>query len=454
MKFTDEIAEEIKAAAGKTGLARVTPDRRILHAAPVTNEGAALILKIATRERIVVRTRLFPYGAEESAQFHYRVIQLDLSRLAGVIEYSPEDFTIHVRAGTPLRAIQEAAAAASQWLPVDPPADNALSIGEVIAKNEAGPRRTGYGPIRDHLLGAVIATPNGNILKTGGAVVKSATGYDLHRLQAGALESLAVGLEYILRLRAKPEAAATIAVECQDRGTAIEKALRVRDLIDHPAALFIISDLVGPTRVVVRYEGSQAAVDVATERARPVLGPNRVEPAEGDKLLMAARDGGLEPGFRTPGRSPITLRIGSRPSRIQLALHAVTLVMEKVHKPVAACIHPSIGVADLWIPKPENADPRQILNEARAELMKLGGGFARLRRPFETHGGEPQPSWPDSAAYAVMARLKQSSDPLQILNPGVLPFPAPADAFAPDVPPPEQAPAARPSGASAQPAGH
>lgn len=451
MKFTPELVEEAKSAAGKGALVRVTPDRRVLHVAPVEPVNVAEILKIASREKIVIRTRLFPFGAEELAQFQYRVLQLDLTKLSGIIEHSPADFTVRVRAGTSLRALQESVGAAGQWLPVDPPAENALTIGEVVAKNESGPRRTGHGTIRDHLIGATVALLDGTIIKTGGAIVKSATGYDLHRFQVGALESVAVGLEYILRLRAKPEAAATVVVECQDRGTAIDRALRVRDLADQPVALFVISDLKNATRVVVRYEGTQAAVDVACERARPVLGPGRVDPLEGEKLLAEAREAGLEPGFRTAGRSPLTLRIGSRPSRMVRALHAATIILEKSCKPVPVCVHPAIGMADLWIPRPEGADVRAILQEVRAEMLHMGGGWARLRRPFEAFGAEGVNAI-DAPALAIMARIKNAADPHHLLNPGILPFPANAADFTPDVPAPE--PAAAPAAAAAPRAAH
>lgn len=441
MKFTTELVEEAKQIAGKGALVRVTPDRRILHVQPASPEAAAEILKLSSREKIVVKTRLFPFGAEELAQFEYRILRLDLTKLSGIIEHSPEDFVVKVHAGTNFATLQNALAAAGQWLPIDPPGENALTVGEVVAKNEFGPRRTGYGTIRDYLIGATIVTPSGTLLKTGGPVVKSATGYDLHRLQIGALESLAVGLNFTFRLRAKPAAAATIVIESEDRGTAIEKALRTRDLPDAPAALFILSNLEQPTRLVVRYEGSAAAVDVAVERARPVLGPNRVEPSVGEKLLFDAREAGLEPGFRTSGRPPLTLRIGCRPSRMLLSLHTATLLLEKYHKTVAACAHPSLATADLWIPRPDGVDPRMILNEARAELTKIGGGSVRLRRPFEAHGGDADPSV-DAVSLTIMERLKNLADPHHLLNPGILPFPARAADFAPDVPLPEPAPAA------------
>lgn len=433
MKFSPEQVEEAKQIAGRGGQVRLTPDRRILHVAPVTADGAAQMLRMGTRDRTVVQTRIFPFGAGEQETSPWRLIQLDMTRVHGIVEHRTGDFVMTARAGTPLRVIQEAASAAGQWLPVDPPADSAMTIGEIIAKNEFGPRRTGYGTIREHLLGATICKMDGTTLRTGGAFVKAATGYDLHKLQIGALESLAVGLEFTFRLRAKPSAAATVVAPCEDRGTAIEKALRIRELPDAPAALFVLGLPGEPVRIVIRYEGSEAAVNVAVERLRPVAGPNRVDPFEGEKILTIGREAGLDPGFRTAGRGPVAIRLGSRPSRMVLTVHTATSILERFHTPVSICVHPGSGLADVWIPRPKDVDPKWILQEIRAALHKAEAGNARLRRPMETFGGAltaelQQPS------LAIMAAIKRSFDPYHLLNPGILPFPHDTAAFAPDIP--------------------
>jgi glycolate oxidase FAD binding subunit len=446
VKFTTELVEEFKAVATKTGQLRVRPDGQILEVAPATREGVAELLRIANRERIVVRTRLFPFGAEELPPVHYRTVHLDLSKLEGIVQYSPADFVMTVQAGTKLKAIQDAAAASGQWLPIDPPAETAMTIGEIVAKNEFGPRRTGYGTIRDHLLGATWATPDGTLRKTGGLVVKAATGYDLHKLQIGALESLGVGIEFIVRLRAKPAAQATVVAECSARGDAIEKALRVRDLPDAPAALFVLSNLLtkpgSAPLLAVRYEGIEGAVDVAAARCAPAMGSHRLDAAESEKLLAEAREAGLDPGFRSTGRHPLTVRLACRPSKLLITIHVLTVALERYRHPVSICAHPATGIADLWIPHTDDLDPRSVLDDLRGALVRAGGGHLRLRRPFEVFGGTLPESIAPDPALVVMQRLKDMADPHHLLNPGILPFPSRAHEFTPDVPPPDPVQAA------------
>ncbi|MFN0205669.1 MAG: FAD-binding oxidoreductase [Planctomycetota bacterium] len=452
MKFTTALIDELKAIAGKSGLVRVTPDSRIVEIAPTTEDGVAQTLKLASRERIVVRTRIFPFGAEESPPNAYRTIQLGVSKIEGIVNHSVSDFVVTVRTGTKLKALQEALAPSGQWLPVDPPAESSMTIGEVIAKNEFGPRRTGYGSIRDYLLGARIVTPAGTIIKTGGAVVKAATGYDFHKLQIGALETLGVGLEFTLRLRARPAANVTVISQCASRGDAVEKALRVRDLIDSPAALFVISNLItkndAAATLAVRYEGAEGAVDLAATRLAPVMGSARPDALEAEKLLMEAREAGLDPGFRTGGRAPISLRLSCRPSKMLVTIHTMAVALERYNFPVSLCAHPALGIADLWIPFKDGVDPRAVLLDARDTAARAGSGIVKLRRPFEIFGGEPAENATKTPALIVMERLKNEFDPHHLLNPGLLPFPSRAGEFEPDVP------VAEPAAPPAAPAKH
>src|SRR5205807_9918075 len=79
--------------------------------------------------------------------------RVDLSAFHGVLEYHPEDMTITVQAGTKLSLVQETLAQKGQWLPIDPPQQDKLTIDELLNRNPSGPRRFGYGTIREHLIG-------------------------------------------------------------------------------------------------------------------------------------------------------------------------------------------------------------------------------------------------------------------------------------------------------------
>ena len=77
------------------------------------------------------------------------VTGFDLRRMARVLEYTPEDMTVTVEAGITLAALQQKLSERGQWVPVDPPHADTLTVGALLAQNSSGPRRCGYGTIRD-----------------------------------------------------------------------------------------------------------------------------------------------------------------------------------------------------------------------------------------------------------------------------------------------------------------
>jgi len=77
-----------------------------------------------------------------------------------------------------LEAVQHAAAAAGQFLPVD--ADGTLTVRELLQRRDGGPLEAQYGRLRDRVLAAGI-----DGLSLGSEAVKDVAGYDLRRLLLG-----------------------------------------------------------------------------------------------------------------------------------------------------------------------------------------------------------------------------------------------------------------------------
>ena len=70
--------------------------------------------------------------------------------------------------------------------------DSPAPMGSVVATGTAGPLRTGFGALREHVLGATLATGAGRIVRAGGRVVKNVAGYDLAKLATGSFGSFGV----------------------------------------------------------------------------------------------------------------------------------------------------------------------------------------------------------------------------------------------------------------------
>jgi glycolate oxidase FAD binding subunit len=142
-------------------------------------------------------------------------IALDLTKLNQVIDYPSRDMTITVQAGITFAKLQETLAKENQWLPLDVPDPERMTLGGLIACNVSGPRRYGYGTLRDYLIGITFVSDDGVEVKGGGRVVKNVAGYDLMKLHIGALGTLGIITQVTLKVLPKPEAKAGVRFDCE-----------------------------------------------------------------------------------------------------------------------------------------------------------------------------------------------------------------------------------------------
>lgn len=147
-------------------------------------------------------------------------VAIDTTALAGVIDYPARDMTVTVQAGVTVEELNRALAAENQWLPIDVPLPGRATLGGAVATNASGPRRFGYGTLRDYVIGISFVTDDGVEVKGGGRVVKNVAGYDFMKLQTGALGTLGVVTQVTLKVKPRPEAAAAVAFGCPVNGLA------------------------------------------------------------------------------------------------------------------------------------------------------------------------------------------------------------------------------------------
>lgn len=131
---------------------------------------------------------------------------LDIAEHQGVIDYEPDELMLRVRAGTPIAELETLLAAENQRFAADIPQPAAHStIGGAIACGWDGPARPAGLSLRDSLLGCRMLNGRGKLVSFGGQVMKNVAGYDLTRLQAGALGTLGMLLDLSLRLLPRSE---------------------------------------------------------------------------------------------------------------------------------------------------------------------------------------------------------------------------------------------------------
>ncbi|TBW49246.1 glycolate oxidase subunit GlcE [Marinobacter halodurans] len=136
---------------------------------------------------------------------------LNLSEHTGIVDYQPVELVLTVRAGTPLKEIDAALAEHNQCLSFEPPHFSARStIGGTLACNQSGPGRPWTYSVRDQVLGLRLINGRAEHLHFGGQVMKNVAGYDVSRLQAGAMGCLGVITEISLKVMPRPASSLTL----------------------------------------------------------------------------------------------------------------------------------------------------------------------------------------------------------------------------------------------------
>ena len=125
---------------------------------------------------------------------------------AGVWEHEPSEMTVRCGAATSAGELSAHLAQTGQMIPLDP-ADDAATVGGVLACGFSGHRRLRYGHVRDLVLQTRHVDAAGKVVTAGGPTVKNVSGYDLPRLLVGSLGTLGLLAEVILRTLPVPPAA-------------------------------------------------------------------------------------------------------------------------------------------------------------------------------------------------------------------------------------------------------
>ena len=145
---------------------------------------------------------------------------LDLSEYSGIVKYEPDELYIKVKSGTTIREINDTLDKFGQQLAFEPNnfgylfngGDNPGTIGGIISTNFSGSRRFKVGSARDHVLGIRVINGRGEIIKSGGTVVKNVTGYDLSKIITGSYGTLAIISEISIKVLPKPTSTKTLII--------------------------------------------------------------------------------------------------------------------------------------------------------------------------------------------------------------------------------------------------
>jgi len=164
---------------------------------------------------LAVGARTKPLLSEVDAE------KVSLSRLRGIVEYEPDEFTFTALAGTPVREIAAALSESGQYLPFDPLLlDAGSTLGGAVASGLSGPGRFRFGGLRDFILGVRFVDGMGRLLRMGGKVVKNAAGFDLPKFFVGSLGRFGVLVEMTFKVFPRASVTRTLKLELDGIDTA------------------------------------------------------------------------------------------------------------------------------------------------------------------------------------------------------------------------------------------
>ncbi len=410
---------------------------------PETSEELSALLAEAQAARLSV----IPWGGGTKQHLGYLPTGcdwvVDLSRLSGVTEHQESDFVVTVRAGTPLRRLNEYLRESDQHVPLDPLEGDRATLGGIAAANTSGPLRMRFGTPRDLILGMEVVMADGTPVQFGAKVVKSVAGYDLNKLYVGSLGTLGFITEVTLKtFSLKVQEGALLAgfeeagaVQAATTGILADRTLPVAlewltgkgfSSDDH------IHEVASSEHILlVSFADNERGVEGQLDRVERIcreqratdllrLGPERSRGMRGS-LSQAG------PFHASTAGVGFACRLGVPLTRLGETIERAKMLGLAEGFRVLCQTHAGNGIIWAWFGWNEGKEsPRMLECAIRAvnglrEAAARVGGYAVIETRVTGLRGSLD-LWCETsvgaAAFQLMKKAKEALDPLGILNPG------------------------------------
>ena len=339
-----------------------------------------------------------------------------------VLAHEAGDMTVTVEAGVTVPALNEVLGSAGQWLPVDPPRAEQLTVGGLIAADRNGPYRFAYGKVRDYLIGLKVVTADGEVVRGGGRVVKNVAGYDLPKLFVGSFGTLGAIVEATFKVRPRPEQERVWVWRAASIDAAIGRALEVMDSSTTPVLLEAINgaaaEAIGvgsESALIVGCAGNGSEVEAATARLRDMARDGLVvcDTARAGALLKAVRD---FPQAAT--EDALVARVSVLPAALPALLGRFEAEAAARGLQLELAAHAGNGVAWCQMTGAVDATAVELFAEWMRVFTRQSGGWAIFEYLPPFLRGRIDPWGFNERAVSLMARIKQALDPGGVFSPG------------------------------------
>ncbi len=147
-------------------------------------------MRLANLEHIPLTPRGKGTGLIGGAIPIYGGIVLSCERMEKIVDIDRENLMVITEPGIITGELQKAVEAEGLFYPPDPASLASCSIGGNVAEGAGESRAVRYGTTKDYVNGLEVVLPSGEMISTGGKVVKDVTGYNLTQLITGSGELL------------------------------------------------------------------------------------------------------------------------------------------------------------------------------------------------------------------------------------------------------------------------
>ena len=377
---------------------------------PVGDEAWSQVLTLAAAEGL--RCLVVGYGSKLEWCATPREVDLVLSTRhdAALVAYEPGDGTVTARAGMSMARLASVVMEGGHHLTPEVPFPAHASLGGVVGSAADGIDRLRYGPLRHNLLGLKVALADGTIARSGGALVKNVTGYDLHRLLCGSFGTLGVVLEASLRLYPDPETQAVWSVDALALPELLALAESVRQAPLQPLALTISEDRDNEWRLDVLLAARAEVLEFELEQLQALLVGRTGTTAS---ILREREAGNRRRRLGAYREIWPNLRASVRPSRLSALLEQLDAALQSPALggvTLRRLIHPALAEVRLWI-EPDHA--LGALFELHDALASTGAALQWLRAPDGLDDEVDRFGLPErcsGAAASMMSRLRETLD--------------------------------------------
>ncbi len=419
-------------------LFRAKPDCIAL---PGSTDEVCRIVKLAHKERVPVIARGSGTNLSGGTIATRGGIILHFSRMNKVLEIDIENQRAVVEPGVVTLNLKNELSRYGYIYQPDPASEKVSTFGGNFGENSGGPHCLKYGVTTNHILGAEVVLPDGEVIQVGGKALDH-PGYDLTGLLVGSEGTLGIATKVVLRIMPKPEAVKTMlavyntlrdagntvsaiigdgiipaTLEMLDRLTikAVEESIHAGFPLDAEAVLLIELD------------GLKDGMERLAERIMEICRKNNVREVKAAKTdaeraqLWAGRKGAFGAVARL--RPNYLVCDGTVPrTKLPEVLARVMEVGKKYDLAIANVFHAGDGnLHPLILFDERNEDELRRVHQAGSEILKLcadAGGTISGEHGIGTEKKREMMFVFNPRDIAAMKKVKMAFDPDEVLNPG------------------------------------